>query len=111
MILKIKNILTCAISISLFLMSSTAADATQTAEDLQNSDISKLVKQSKFDSRDYGIVTPVRDQGDTSLCWAYSTASASETSILRSGIDKSVDKSSLSLSPQQIGRHLQNFKT
>lgn len=33
----------------------------------------------------------------------YSTASASETSILRSGIDKSVDKSSLSLSPQQIG--------
>ena len=36
MILKIKNILTCAISISLFLMSSTAADATQTAEDLQN---------------------------------------------------------------------------
>lgn len=103
MILKIKNILTCAISISLFLMSSTAADATQTAEDLRNSDISKLVKQSKFDSRDYGIVTPVRDQGDTSLCWAYSTASASETSILRSGIDKSVDKSSLSLSPQQIG--------
>ena len=102
-ILKIKNILTCAISISLFLMSSTAADATQTAEDLRNSDISKLVKQSKFDSRDYGIVTPVRDQGDTSLCWAYSTASASETSILRSGIDKSVDKSSLSLSPQQIG--------
>ena len=52
--LKIKNILTCAISISLFLMSSTAADATQTAEDLRNSDISKLVKQSKFDSRDYG---------------------------------------------------------
>ena len=103
MILKIKNILTCAISISLFFMSSTAADATQTAEDLRNSDISKLVKQSKFDSRDYGIVTPVRDQGDTSLCWAYSTASASETSILRSGIDKSVDKSSLSLSPQQIG--------
>ena len=55
MILKIKNILTCAISISLFLMSSTAADATQTAEDLRNSDISKLVKQSKFDSRDYEI--------------------------------------------------------
>ena len=61
--LKIKNILTCAISISLFLMSSTAADATQTAEDLRNSDISKLVKQSKFDSRDYGIVTPVEIKG------------------------------------------------
>lgn len=73
------------------------------AEDLQNADIAKLAAQPKFDERDYGTVTPVRDQGNTSLCWAYSAASASETSILRSGIDKSVNANSLLLSPQQIG--------
>lgn len=73
------------------------------AEDLRNADIAELAAQPKFDAREYGIVTPVRDQGDTSLCWAYSTASASETSILRSGIDKSVNVRTAFLSPLQIG--------
>lgn len=70
---------------------------------LQNADIETIAAQPKYDSRDYGIVTPVRDQGYTSLCWAYSTANASETSILRRGIDKNASVGTLSLSPQQIG--------
>lgn len=56
-----------------------------------------------YDSRDYGIVTSVKDQGSSSLCWAYSAISASETSILKSGIDKNVSKDTLSLSPTSIG--------
>ena len=35
-----------------------------------------------FDLRDYGVVTPVRDQGNWGTCWGFSAISASETSIL-----------------------------
>lgn len=72
-----------------------------TPEDLRNADVSELVRRPKFDSREYGTVTPVRDQGNTSLCWAYATVNASETSILRSGL--AANANNLSLSPFQIG--------
>lgn len=45
-----------------------------------------IAAMPKYDGREYGIVTPVRDQGSTNLCWAYSSIAAAETSILRSGI-------------------------
>lgn len=79
------------------------AEPIYTPSDLRNADISALVSQSKFDSRDYGVVTSVKDQGNTTLCWAYSTVAASESSILRSGIDKNVNLYNLFLSPNQIG--------
>ncbi len=52
----------------------------------------------KYDGRETGIITPVRDQGASSLCWAYSAISAAEASILKSGISESV-----ALSPEQLG--------
>lgn len=58
---------------------------------------------SSYDSRDYGLVTKVKDQGTSSLCWAYSAISASETSILKSGIDDNASSETLSLSPTSIG--------
>lgn len=58
---------------------------------------------SVFDSRNYGIVTPVRDQGYTSLCWAYAAAGASEISVLKSGTDKTATADNLCFSPHQIG--------
>lgn len=79
------------------------ADGVKTPEDLRNADIETLVAQPRFDSREYAVVTPVRDQGNTSLCWAYSAASASETSVLRKGIDAGVTARTWFLSPQQIG--------
>lgn len=58
----------------------------------------EIVKMSKYDGRDYGIITPVKDQGDSNLCWAYSSIAASEASILRQNIG-GADASSLSLNP------------
>lgn len=58
----------------------------------------EIVKMSKYDGRDYGIITPVKDQGDSNLCWAYSSIAASEATILRQNIG-GADASSLSLNP------------
>lgn len=58
---------------------------------------------SSYDSRDMDIVTSVKEQGDTNLCWAYSSIAVAETSILKSGIDSTIDKTSLSLSPVAVG--------
>ncbi len=51
---------------------------------------------SHYDSRKYGIVTPVKNQGREGLCWTYATAAASETAILREGL------SPLDVSPDNL---------
>lgn len=58
---------------------------------------------SSYDSRDMNIVTPIKDQGDTNLCWAYSSIAVAETSILKSGIDSTVNNTNLSLYPIAVG--------
>ncbi len=93
----------CLVCFVLMIPNAVSANIANKPEDLRNADIEHLVSQPKFDAREYEIITPVRDQGDTSLCWAYSTASASEASILRSGIDKNVNARTAFLSPYQIG--------
>lgn len=86
----------------------TVEGAPNTLEELQNADIDAVANLSKFDSRNYGIVTPVKDQGSSDLCWAYATANASETSILRSGIDVQATSSNLILSPESLAYRLHN---
>lgn len=57
----------------------------------------QIVNLSRFDPRDE--LTPVKDQGDTNLCWAYSAINASEASILKNKIG---NKDSLRLSPKAL---------
>ena len=59
----------------------------------------EIALMPQYDGRNYGIVTPVKDQGNSNLCWAYSTVAASETSILRMKTDESATKDNLSLNP------------
>lgn len=40
----------------------------------------------KYDSREFGWVTPVKDQGDYETCWSFASASIIETSILKNGL-------------------------
>lgn len=58
---------------------------------------------STYDSRNLNIVTAVKEQGDTNLCWAYSSIAVAETSILKSGIDSTANNTNLSLSPVAVG--------
>lgn len=57
----------------------------------------QVINSSRFDPRDE--LTPVKDQGDTNLCWAYSAINASEASILKNKIG---NKDSLRLNPKAL---------
>ena len=74
---------------------------------LNSTSIDEIVGQEKYNSCDYDIVTPPLDQGDTNICWAYATASASETSILKDKLDDNT-KDTLRFSPTQIAYRTHN---
>lgn len=42
---------------------------------------------SRYDSREAGLVTEPKDQGDTQICWAYSAVSCAETSSILQDLD------------------------
>ncbi len=46
---------------------------------------SKNSLPDSFDSRDYGCITPVKDQGNTGLCWAMAAVGALEADCVKKG--------------------------
>lgn len=60
-------------------------------------DLETIAKAPKFDPRNE--LTPIKDQGDTNLCWAYSAINASEANIIKQGIG---NKDTLRLNPQAL---------
>ena len=67
-----------------------------------------IAAMDKYDGREYGIVTPAKDQGSSNLCWVYSTVAVAETAILRSGIDASITDKTLSFNPLSAAYHVFN---
>lgn len=74
---------------------------------LNSMSIDEIVSREKYNSCDYDIVTQNLDQGSTDICWAYATASASETSVLKDKLDNST-KDTLRFSPKQIAYRTYN---
>lgn len=60
-------------------------------------DLETIAQAPKFDPRNE--LTPIKDQGDTNLCWAYSATNASEANIIKQGIG---NKDTLRLNPQAL---------
>lgn len=78
--------------------------APQTLLELQNSMPSEVAKLPRYDSRNYGIVPPVKDQGGSNICWCYAGITASEISIHRTGIDPDANINNLRLSPELLAQ-------
>ncbi len=43
---------------------------------------------SSYDARSYNLITPVKDQGESSNCWAFAATSAMETSLIKQKVDQ-----------------------
>lgn len=51
----------------------------------------KVSLPSFYDSREKGLITEAKDQGDSEICWAYSAVSCAETSAILNEIDPAPD--------------------
>lgn len=55
---------------------------------------SQMVFDEKFDPREEGLVSSIRDQKLTETCWAYSTVAMAESNLIKQGLaDKDIDLS------------------
>ncbi len=79
---------------------------------IYNSDSDEVVKRgaalpSRFDAREQGWVTPVKDQGAYESCWAFSSIAAIESNLIKNGrADNTID-----LSENQLAYFFYNRQT
>lgn len=71
----------------------------ETLETLRKVPAEQIASWQTYDSRKYNIVTSVKNQGSTSLCWVYGSLAAMETNILRQGF---TDKTNETLNLDEV---------
>lgn len=76
----------------------------KTVEELRNVPVEQIEAWPSYDSRKYDLVTDVENQTPYDLCWAFSSAAAAETSILREGCDPTVTRDTLDLDEIEIAK-------
>lgn len=74
-----------------------APDNLQQLQTASAEQLDAWVKLPEFDGRTYGYITPERNQGGKSICWAYAAIGAVEAGILREGVDPDATKDNLDL--------------
>lgn len=62
---------------------------------------SNITYPQKYDARDYGLITSVKNQDPFGACWAFAYCSAAETSLIKQGYET---KSSVDLSEAHLAR-------
>ncbi|MBU4690699.1 C1 family peptidase [Mycoplasma sp. ES3157-GEN-MYC] len=80
----------------------------KTLEELRKANPYQLSKLKRFDSRDYGIVTSVKNQESQDICWSYAQMSAAETNILLKGLYVNQDDKELDLNEKNFAYYHKN---
>ena len=57
------------------------SDGTLSVQELETDDL-----PASYDSRTYGYITPVRDQGDHNTCWTFGAAASCEAYMIKHGV-------------------------
>lgn len=110
-----KNILSCVLALFILLCSGCSNDSdkksklfcdyliykTNVYKEKKNTTYIKKSLPEKYDLRDYGLVTPVKNQNPWNTCWGFSAIAASETSILND-LNATYDSTLLDLSELQL---------
>ncbi len=71
-----------------------------TLEELKHIRPEAIAKASRYDSRDYKIVSSVKNQHSEGICWAYAGAAVADTNVLRQGLVK--NPADVNFSPNNI---------
>lgn len=77
-----------------------------TLDELQKLSYNEIANLKKFDGRKYNIVTPIKNQGQDGICWAFALASQSETNMLyqKNLLEPSYNNQNFILSPYSIDK-------
>ena len=60
---------------------------------------------ASYDLRDYGLLTSIKNQGDTNTCWAHAAMASAESNMLKTGLaDEILEETELDLSEAHFFR-------